>query len=208
MHDGNITDPATGRSTTYWTLFGGKRFGCQISGLSQPKSPGAHEIIGISTKRLDLFEKVTGCPVYVHDLSMPGILHPRVVRPPHYAARLVSADLDAARQMPGVVQVVRDGSFLAVVAEGENQAINALQTLQSSAVWEGQPDFPPAQELYNHLLNSPAKSSPSWWMAPQQMIAFHPSPCPPGAVQTLSATYHLPYQMHASLSPQRPSLNM
>ncbi len=200
VHDGNITDPATGRSINYWTLFGGKRFGRQITGLIHPKLPEAHEIIGMSAKRLDLFEKVTGCPVYIHDLRLPGMLHARVVRPPHYVARIVSADLNAARQMPGVVHVVRDGSFLAVVAEGEDHAINALQALQSSTVWEGQPDFPPAQELYNHLLNSPAVS----FLVVDGTSTDDPIPpvaAPAGAVQTLSATYHRPYQMHASLSP-------
>ena len=44
-----------------------------------------------------------------------------------------AADLEATRQMPGVVDVVQDGSFLAVVAEHEAQAIHALEALQASA---------------------------------------------------------------------------
>ena len=88
IRDGTITDPTTGRSTTYWDFFGGQQFGRQISGVGQPKSPEAHQIVGTSAKRLDLPEKVTGQPVYVHDLDLPNMLHARVVRPPHYAARL------------------------------------------------------------------------------------------------------------------------
>ncbi len=198
--DGSITDPATGRSTTYWAFFGGELFGRRIIGLGRPKSPESYEIVGTAVKRLDLREKVTGNPVYVHDLDLPGLLHARVVRPPNYAARLVSADLEAARQMPGVAQVVQDGSFLAVIAEREDQAINALHALQSSAVWEGQPDFPPAQELYNHLLNAPAES----FLVVDGTTTEGPIPsiaAPSGAAQTLTATFFRPYQMHASLGP-------
>ena len=64
--DGTITDPVTGRSVTYWELFGGKAFGAQVTGRSQPKGPEAYRIVGHPTARLDLLAKVTGqavlCP--------------------------------------------------------------------------------------------------------------------------------------------------
>jgi len=41
------------------------------------------------------------------------------VRPPRYGARLDSVDEAPVRAMPGVVAVVRDGSFLGAVAERE-----------------------------------------------------------------------------------------
>jgi len=200
VDDGTITDPATGRSTTYWALFGGQRFGRQVSGTDQPKSPETYQIVGTPAKRLDLPEKVTGQPMYVHDLDLPGMLHARVARPPHYAARLVSADIEAIRRLPGVVEVVRDGSFLAVVAERENQAVNALEALQDSAVWEGQPNFPPASALYDHLLTAPAES----FLVVDGTSTEVPIPpiiTPPEATHTLNATYYRPYQMHASLGP-------
>ena len=60
--------------------------------------------------------------------------------------------------MPGVIKVVRDGSFLAVIAEREEQAIQALDALRENAVWDGSPDFPPQQAIYDHLLTQPAHS--------------------------------------------------
>jgi len=200
VKDGTIIDPATGRSTTYWALFGGQRFGRQFSGIGRLKSPEEHKIVGTAAKRLDLPEKVTGQPMFVHDLDLPGMVHARVVRPPHYNARLVNADIEAARQMPGVINVVRDGSFLAVVSEREDQAINALNALRASAVWEGQPNFPPANALYDHLLTAPAESflvvEGTSTEAPILPIAEHPE-----AAHTLQSTYYRPYQMHASLGP-------
>ncbi|MFC1996030.1 molybdopterin cofactor-binding domain-containing protein, partial [Chloroflexota bacterium] len=200
VRDGTITDPATGRCTTYWALFGGQRFGRQFSGIGQLKPPETHKIVGTPAKRLDLPDKVTGGGVYVHDLDLPGMLHARVVRPPHYQARLVSADLAAARQIPGVVDVIQDGSFLAVVAVHEAQAVVALETLQASAQWEGAPDFPAVHTIYDHLLSAPAESflvvDGTSTDDPIPPISAHPE-----AAYTLKASYFRPYQMHASLGP-------
>ena len=200
VRDGTITDPASGCSTTYWSLFGGQRFGRSYAGLGSPKSPEDYRIIGRPLKRLDLVEKVSGEPVYVHDLELSGILHARLVRPPNYAARLDYADIEAAQAMPGVVDVIRDGSFLGVIAEREDQAIQAMQALQTSAVWHGVPGFPPASELYNHLVNSPAES----FLVINGTSTDEPIPAitvPPNALETVKAAYYRPYQMHASLGP-------
>ena len=71
-------------------------------------------------------------PPIVQDIRLPGMTHGRVVRPPRYGARLESVDEAAARAMPGVLAVVRDGSFLGVVAEREEQAIKARTALVGS----------------------------------------------------------------------------
>jgi nicotinate dehydrogenase subunit B len=200
VRDGTISDPVTGRSVTYWDLFGGQRFGRQIVGIGRLKAVATYEVIGQPAARLDLQAKVSGTPVYVHDLELPGMLHARVLRPPNYAARLVSADLEAIRQMPGVVEVVRDGSFLAVVAAREEQAINALEALQANATWEGEPDLPPQSALYDHLLAAPAQS----FLVVDGTSTDDPIPPltkPTNAAHTLEATYYRPYQMHASLGP-------
>lgn len=118
--DGTIADPVTGRSVTYWSLFGGKLFGTRVTGSAQPKRPESYATVGRPRQRLDLVGKVTGAPTFVHDLDLPGMVHGRVVRPPNYAARLVSVDVEAIGRLPGALAVVRDGSFLGVVAERED----------------------------------------------------------------------------------------
>ncbi|MCL4863423.1 MAG: molybdopterin-dependent oxidoreductase, partial [Caldilineaceae bacterium] len=54
VEDGVVTDPATGRQTTYWALFGGQRFGQPVTGVAQPKAAGAHRLVGQAATRLDL----------------------------------------------------------------------------------------------------------------------------------------------------------
>ena len=73
--------------------------------------------MGKPVPRVDIPAKVTGGAAYVQDLRLPGMVHARVVRPPSYGAQLTECDTAAVEKMPGVVKVVRDGNFLAVVAE-------------------------------------------------------------------------------------------
>ena len=58
VDDGVITDPSTGRSTTYWELLGDKRFGQQITGVGQPKSTADYQVVGQPEQRIDLLSKV------------------------------------------------------------------------------------------------------------------------------------------------------
>jgi CO/xanthine dehydrogenase Mo-binding subunit len=68
---------------------------------------------------------MTGGAAFVQDLRLPGMLHGRVARPPRYGSKLESFDEAKIKAMPGVVTVVRDGSFLGVVAQREEQAIKS-----------------------------------------------------------------------------------
>lgn len=200
VEDGTITDPATGRQTTYWQLMGGKPFGRRITGVGRPKSTPSHQIVGRPAPRLDLLPKVTGAACYVHDMALPDMLHGRVVRPPAYAARLLSVDDTAVRRMPGVVAVVRDGRFLALIAEREEQAVWAAEALQAKTAWQNETNLPPMENLAHYLLAQPAQAS---LVVDGTAVAgpIPPKKPPAGAAQTVAATYTRPYQMHASLSP-------
>jgi len=200
VQDGTVTDPVTGRQTTYWTIFGGQPFGRQATGLAQPKAFTAHSVVGQAATRLDLPAKVTGLPSFVHDLDLPGMVHGRVVRPPAYTARLVAVDEATVKQMPGVLAIVRDGSFLGVIAEREEQAIAAREALQTAAVWENTTQLPAPAQLYDHLLSQPANSQ----LVVDGAITNDPIPpitTPEDAAHTINATYYRPYQMHAALGP-------
>jgi len=96
--------------------------------------------------------------------------------------------------MPGVVAVVRDGSFLGVAAEREEQAIKAARALRASAKWKETPDLPPsAPELYEHLQKMRSQDA-----VVNQKIATAPAG---GKVVTHEATYTRPYQAHATMGP-------
>ena len=59
--------------------------------------------VGQDLPRLEAREKVTGRAEYSDDLSLPGMLHAAVQQSPYAHARIVSYDLSAALEVPGVV---------------------------------------------------------------------------------------------------------
>ena len=100
------------------------------------KDPGAYQVIGAALPRVDIPAKVTGGSAYIQDLRLPGMLHARAVRQPSPGAMLRAFDAAPIERMPGVVAVVRQGSFLAVVAGREWQAVQAWHALSAAAEWE------------------------------------------------------------------------
>src|SRR5262245_33795622 len=128
VSDGVIT-ATDGRKAAYGELAGEVNLKREATGKVAPKPPAQHKIVGKPIARLDIPAKVTGGAAYVQDLRLPGMLHGRVVRPPRYGAKLESFDEAKIKAMPGVIAVVRDGSFLGVIAEREEQAIKARAAL-------------------------------------------------------------------------------
>lgn len=156
-----------------------------------PKLPAAHKIVGKSIQRFDIPKKVTGGIAYVQDIRLPGMVHGRIVRPPRPGSKLDSVDIAAVQAMPGVVAVVRDGSFLGVVAEREEQAIKARQALIEGARWTLGPELPDPAKIYDVLLALPAEDT---------VISNKQAAVPEGAT-VIEATYRKPYMAHASIGP-------
>jgi CO/xanthine dehydrogenase Mo-binding subunit len=202
VEDGTVSvaGASDGRSTTYWELLGGKEFQQSVSGTVPPKPPERYRILGRPGPGIDLPSKVTGAPCFVHDLSLPGMVYGRVVRPPSPGARLVSVDEEETRAMPGVLTVVRDGSFLAVVAEREEQAVRAREALRDASRWAEEPTLPPPSEIHQRLVEGVTQSLRVIEGVPQEG-PVEPMQTPAGAASTLEATYTKPYHMHASLGP-------
>ena len=106
------------------------------------------------------------------------MVHGRVVRPPRYGARLDDIGEAAARAVPGVVAVVRDGSFLGVVAEREEQAVKARDALIRAAKWSDGSELPDPARLHDDLMALATQSS---------VVNEKPASVTPTA-QTLEAT--------------------
>ncbi|MGE4112108.1 MAG: molybdopterin cofactor-binding domain-containing protein [Burkholderiales bacterium] len=188
VSDGVITARGGG-SATYWELTTPDLLARESTFDVTAKLPAEHVVVGTSLPRVDLPPKVTGKAVYVQDMVLPGMLHGRVSRPPGPRSRLKSLDAKEVEQMPGVVAVVRDGSFIGVVAEREEQAIRAERRLARIAQWTQGPDLPANDP--RDLLKLDAET---------EVISEKGDPATAGAKQ-LSAVYTKPYIAHASLAP-------
>jgi 4-hydroxybenzoyl-CoA reductase subunit alpha len=63
-------------------------------------------VIGRRMRKVDGAGKLTGATVYTDDLSLPAMLHGKILRSPHPHARIVAIDTSAAEALDGVHAVV------------------------------------------------------------------------------------------------------
>src|SRR5262249_34418582 len=184
-----ITDD--GSSVGFGELIGNDLLHVAAQPTSRFKEPSTYTVVGKPIARVDIPAKVTGGVAYVHDLRLPGMVHARVVRPPSYGARLAEVDAGSVETMPGVLKVVRDGSFLAVIAGREYQAVQAMWALAHAARWiDAKQELPDQAAIYDYLKTLPSRDTT---ILNHGMIASSSS--------VHSATYHRPYQMHAAIGP-------
>ena len=182
-----------GRSVTYWEIADAQLLDRDATAQALPKPATEHKFIGSAVPRVDLPAKLTGVPSYIQDMTLAGMLYGRIVRPPAYAARLVSLEDAEVKTMPGVVAVVRDGSFLGVVAAREEQAIRAARRLARAAQWQNDAHLPADVTPAEYILKQPARS---------EIISEKKDAAASARVATtLSATYTRPYIAHASMAP-------
>jgi CO/xanthine dehydrogenase Mo-binding subunit len=180
-----------GTSVGYGDLVQGDVLHVPAKPQSRLKDPKTYTIVGRDFARVDIPAKVTGGVAYSQDLRLPGMVHARVVRPPNYHARLADLDTSETEKVPGLIKIVRDGSYLAVVTEREEQAIRAMQALAAGARWDQPRDLPDETRIHDVLHGLPDQS---------QVILDRHDPAAPAA-KTLAAAFHRPYQMHGPIGP-------
>jgi CO/xanthine dehydrogenase Mo-binding subunit len=192
VSNGTIT-AADGSNLSYGQLALEADFKREASAKVKPKDPSTHRIVGQPIHRLDIPKKVTGGAAYVQDMRPAGMVHGRVVRPPRYGSTLASVDEASIKSMPGIIAVVRDGSFLGVVAEREEQAIRAREALIKAAKWKPGPELPDPSNIHAYLKSLPSKDA---------VAGVKQAPTLAGdATRSLEATYTKPYLAHASIGP-------
>jgi nicotinate dehydrogenase subunit B len=179
-----------GRRVSFGELVAGQKQHVRATGALPPRQPGAARMLGVSLPRVDIPAKLKGQLAYVQDIRLPGMMHGRVVRPPSPDARLLSVDTAAVARMTGVLEVVRDGRFLAVIADEEWRAVKAASALARAARWDIPATLPAGRDLPS-VVRALASQ-------PRQVLARGV----PGATGTsLQASYSRPFQLHASIGP-------
>ena len=199
VDDGEISSSSTNLSVTYLELIGGKNFNIKVSEQVMPKRHDQYHLIGNKVPGIGYEDLVTGATTFVQDLELPGMLHARVVRPPGYHARLQELNEKDVRKMPGVVGIVVDGSFLAVVCEREEQAVQASKRLSGLAVWDESREIN-TENIFIQLKKNTRQSLPVV-KGVAELSAVPSIKTPPNSSKTITATFQRPYHMHASVAP-------
>ncbi len=153
VRDGKITHAASGRTLTYGDLAGSdeliKAFG-QAPPADITLTPVKEwKIMGVSVPRPNARDIVTGAHKYPSDVTLPGMYHGKVLRPPAYGAKLVSIDMAPAKAMKDVV-AVEDDQFVGIAAPTSHQARKALEAIAPTAKWELAAQ-PSSQEIFDYL---------------------------------------------------------
>jgi CO/xanthine dehydrogenase Mo-binding subunit len=190
VSDGEISGPGNVR-TSYWELAGEVSLDRQASGAT-PKSSARRALAGSSVQRVDIPDKVFAQPRFIHDSALPGMLHGRVLRSEMPGAKLVELNEDRARSIAGLVAIVRDGNFVGVVSETENDAEAALKALRKGARWSAREPLPDENGLAEWLKSQPAEST---------IIDRKTAPDAGTKSRTMRRQYTRPYIAHASIAP-------
>jgi nicotinate dehydrogenase subunit B len=180
-----------GRTIKYGELVADTVLHVEARPESPLKDPGSFSVMGKSMPRIDIPAKVTGGQAYVQDFRPPGMVHARVVRPPSYGARLMKADTAAVEKMPGVLKVLRDGNFLAVVAQREFQAVEAMRALAERAEWQEKASLPKLADLPATITG----------LAARDIAVLNRGQLGAAAGDRVEATYTRPYHSHGSIGP-------
>jgi CO/xanthine dehydrogenase Mo-binding subunit len=190
--DGVVRPAAGGSGVAIASLVGDRRLTLKTNPKAPLRAPASYTIVGQPLPRPDVPAKCSGRHRYVHDQTLPGMLHARVIRPAAIGATLVSIDESSIRAIPGI-RVVRVGSFVAVVSADEWAAIRASRELKVS--WTEAATLPGSDNLDRWTRAAAPERDQAVVSRGDAAGAMNTS------VTTLSATYFWPFQSHASLGP-------
>jgi nicotinate dehydrogenase subunit B len=190
--NGTVQPLAGGSGVGIGSLVGDRRLSLTVDPQAPLREPARYTSVGKPLPRPDIPDKCTGRHVYVHDFTLPGMLHARVVRPPAIGATLVSVDESSIRTIPDV-RVVRVENFLAVVGKDEWATVRAAGVLR--ATWSDAQRLPGSEGLDRWTRESAIDRD-------QAIVTRGDAPAAlAAAARKFSATYFWPFQSHASLGP-------
>ena len=192
MEDGVVNSRSSKQSIQIGDLTKGQKLLKPVNDTVEVTAAKDWKISGTSVKKVRGESFVTGKHKYVSDMNLPGMLHGKILRAPAYGATLISADVSAAKSMPGVT-VVKDGDFVGVVAQHVSTVDKALKSIK--AEWTLTPQ-PSRNEIFDYIRKHAEKSGDGQGSAGNVETAFTA-----GDIK-IEKSFTVDYIAHAPLEPR------
>ncbi|MBC7164573.1 MAG: xanthine dehydrogenase family protein molybdopterin-binding subunit [Roseovarius sp.] len=156
------------------------------------KTPDQWVHVGKSFPRVDMARKSEGATgMFGMDLRLENMAYAISLRSPRFGGTLAGLDDAKAREMPGVIDVIRLPDRATVIAESTWQAIQARDAL--TAQW----DFSRAETRGTEALRKEYTA-----LLDQKGIEHYSAEAPgTEAAQVIEADYFFPYLAHAPMEP-------
>jgi isoquinoline 1-oxidoreductase beta subunit len=165
------------------------------------KDPKQFRIIGKPTKRLDTPEKVDGRAQFGIDVRQGAMLYAVVARCPVFGGKVASFDATKAKAVPGVTNVVKISSGIAVIADNTWSAMQGRRALDVK--WDEGPNANTSSEsiskLFADQMSQPAAEARKEGDAATALT---------NAAQKIEAIYEAPYLAHATMEPLNATANV
>jgi isoquinoline 1-oxidoreductase beta subunit len=155
-----VTHKASGRSLDYAALVADA---ARINLDTEPaiRTPDKYKLIGKSLLRLDTPLKINGAAKFAIDTQIPGMVYAAINASPVAGGKLKHVDEGPVQGRRGVLQVVKLGDAVAVVADRYWRAKEALALLKPE--WDvgesGKSDSEQFAKLYRDTLEGPMVSA-------------------------------------------------
>jgi len=169
--------------------------GITVTGNPPMKAMNQFKVMGTSYPVPSISDKVTGKTKWSCDVSLPGMLHARTVRPATVGSALISVGEIDKKQFP-TAEVVKKGNLVAVISPDEWEAVSAARAVEVSTKWTEWEGLPGSENLTNTLREQK-------WGAPSETRgkADDVKAALASAAKTISSTYEQPYVRHAPIGP-------
>ena len=193
--NGEVIDKAKGRRLRYGALVQ------KASTLPAPskvalRDPKNFKLLGKPVPRVDIPKKVNGTAKYGIDTQVPNMLIAKVAKCPVLGGSVATFNAEKAKAVPGVHQVVKISSGVAVVADSYQAATQGLQALQIK--WNEGPNA----NLNSEDIRKSFMQSADLTTGP---VARNDGDVKTGlqrAAKKIEAVYEMPYLAHATMEPQ------